>query len=387
MFKLNQLQFHAGVKQPTFQHAIYENVPGDLLTSPLLEEMTRAMEWKVFPPYDVVKVGRVRAQMRERDVIEQREKEQRLGTQSEPARDSQLMQIDGDATESQEREMERHQGKHKKNRSEEEQKREHEETMRQHQRMVQTKNEQMKNDTRDWEQKKEEKRLERRYQERREHENMYEQQHVSPSTSQTGPPNSPEPSPRRRQAVTPTSTPSRARNYTLRSSVKKQPSSKSKSKKSAPHNINIESVQKHAAALSNIGVSHDMPEASRDESHGVVTPIEGTVFNDPFVMSFEERNGFTPMEPPTFDETAGWSFEQRHGFTPMEPPTYDETAGWSFEQRHGFTPMELPTSDDTAQASFAQQQDFSGLYSGIFEGLDGFFPGEENGAGLGDSRY
>ena len=332
MFKLDQLQFHAGVKQPNLQHAIYENVPGDLLTSPLLKEMTQAIEWKTLSPYNVVRVGRVRAQMRERDVIEQREKEQRLSPQSEPAQN-------------------------KKNT-----RREHKETMRQHQRMVQTKNEQMKNDTRDWEQKNEEKRRKRSDQESREYENMYEQQHISPSTSQTGPPNSPKPSPKRRQAVTPKSTPSRARKSTLRSSVKKQPSPKSKSKKSAPHNnINIESVQKHVAALSATGVSHDMSETSRGESYGV-TPIEGTVSNEPFTTLLEQCNGFTAMQLPTFDEPAGRSFEQRHGHTPME----------------------LPTFDDTADASFAQQQDFQHLFSGNIDGLEGLFPGEETGAGYGD---
>ncbi|KAM0797856.1 hypothetical protein BDR22DRAFT_891903 [Usnea florida] len=354
LFKVNQLQVDTGVEQPNLEHAIYEDVPGDLLTSPLLKEMTQAMEWKVFSPYNVVQVGRVRAQMREREMIEQREKEQRLRSRSEYARDSQLMQMDVDATNSQE--------KHGKNRSKEEKKREREDTMRQHQRMVQMKDEQMKNDTRAWEQKNGNKRREGMDQEGREYE-MDEQQHVSPSTSPAVPPKSSEPSPKRRQPVTPKSTPSRVRKSTLRSSVKKTPSSKSKSKKSAPHNITIESVQEHVAALDNIGASHGVPEAAGAENQGITAATEGTVSNnDPFVMSFEERNGFVPMEIPAFEETAGWSFE--HG--------------------SGFTSMGLPIPDDVAEASLAQPEGFEGFGGEMFDGSEDLFPAEGSGVGGGD---
>ena len=364
---------------------IYEDVPGDLLTSPLLKEMTQVMEWKVFSHFNVVQLGRVRAQMREREIIEQREKEQRLSTQSEPARDSQLMQMDGDATESQERETERQRGKRRQNRTKEEKKRDHEDTMRQQQRMLQMKDEQMRNDTRAWEQKNGIQRREGMDQEGREHE-VHEQQHMSPSTSTIVPPSSPKPSPKRRQAVTPTSTPSRVRKSTLRSAVKKTPSSKSKGKKSATHNITIESVQKHVAALENVGASHDVPEASGAASQGVTAANEGTVSNDdPFAMSFEERNGFAPMQSPTFDETAGFSFEQGNGFMPMEIPALDETAGLSFEQGNGFTPMEIPAFDETAEASFAQpQQGFLGFDGGMYDGLEELFPGAVNDHGEGE---
>ena len=365
---------------------IYEDVPGDLLTSPLLKEMTQTMEWKVFSPYNVVQLGRVRAQMREREMIEQIEKEQRLSTQSEAARDSQLMQMDGNAAESQERETERQRGKRRQNRTVEEKRREREDTMRRQQRIVQMKDEQMKIDTRAWEQKNGDKRREGMDQEGREYE-MDDQQHVSPSTSPTVPPNSPKPSPKRRQAVTPKSTSSRVSKSTLKSSVKKKPSSKSKGKKSAPHNITIESVEKHVAALSSIGASHEMPEASGAASQDV-GPVERTVSNnDPFAMSFEERNGFAPMEIPAFDETAGWSFEQAKAFNPMGlPTTSDETAGWSFEQSHGLMQMELPTtSDDMAGASFAQlQQGFLDFGGEMFDGLEDLFPGAGNGVGGGE---
>ena len=352
MFKVNQLQVDTGVEQPNLEHAIYEDVPGDLLTSPLLKEMTQAMEWKVFSPYNVVQAGRVRAQMREREMIEQREKEQRLSSRSEHVRDSQLMLMDVDATNSQE--------KHRKNRSKEEKKREREDTMRQHQRMVQMKEEQMKNDTRTWEQKNGNKRREGMDQEGREYE-MDEQQHVSPSTSPAVPPKSPEPSPKRRQPVTPKSTPSRDRKSTLRSSVKK-PSSKSKSKKSAPHNITIESVQEHVAALENSSASHGVPEAAGAESQGVTAATEEMVANnDPFVMSFEERNGFVPMEIPAFEETAGWSIEQR---------------SW-------FASTGLPIPDDVAEASLAQPEGFEGFGGEMFDGSEDLFPAEGSGVGVG----
>ena len=402
MFKVNQLQVHAGDKQPNLEHAVYEDVLGDLLTSPLLKEMTQAMEWKVFSSYNVVQVGRVRAQMREREMIEQREKEQRFSTQSEPARDGQLIQMDGGATESQERETERQKGKRRQNRSQEEKKREREDMMRQQQRMVQMKNEQMKNDTIAWEQKNGEKRLEGRDQEGREYA-MDEQQHASPSFSQTMPLNSPAPTPRRRQAVTPKSTPSRVQKNTLKSSVKKTPS-KSKNKKSALHNITIESVRKHLDALDNGGTSHDMPEASSGaEGQGVGPMAEMVANNDRFAMSFEVPSGFAPMELPTFDEMAAWPFEQENGYMPveipafgdmagasfaqqqgnvlmpMEIPAFDGTAGASFasfDQGNGFMPMEIPAFDGTAGAAFAQpQQHFEGFGDGIFGGLEELFPG------------
>ena len=403
LFKVNQLQVHAGDKQPNLQHVIYEDVAGDLLTSPLLKEMTQAMEWKVFSPYNVVQVGRVRAQMREREMIEQREKEQRLSAQSEPARDSQLMQMDGAAEESQQRETTRQRGRRRQNKSKEEKEKEREDTMRQQQRMVEMKNEQMKNDTRAWEQKNAEKRRESGDQEGREYE-IGEQQHASSSFTQTGPSSSSKPSPKKRQARTPKSTPSRVSKPTLKSSVKKTPSSKSKGKKSAPHkNITMESVQKHLAEVDNGGPSHDVPEASSSgaESRGVV-PMEGTVSgndpfavssddpfavssNDPFAVSSNDPFAVSSNDPLTVSGSYPFtlsdnnppapSFEQLFGYKPEDDPLFRELAARQ---------MEVPTtSDGTAEAAFVEEsrpgwEDFrDGGYGELLDFLPGFGNGDD----------
>lgn len=58
-------------------YMVYEDVPRELVNCCLLGEIMRPMEWKVLPHSNVVRLGFVRAQMREREEKERKEKEQR----------------------------------------------------------------------------------------------------------------------------------------------------------------------------------------------------------------------------------------------------------------------------------------------------------------------